>query len=94
MRAALQVDSGDADAHNTLGSLFLRRGDLARARDEFTEALRLRPQFAWAHYNLGLVFQKQNKNRQAADEFGQALSADPQFRPAREALDSISNSRQ
>ena len=94
LRAALQVDSGDADAHNTLGSLFLRRGDLARARDEFTEALRLRPQFAWAHYNLGLVFQKQNKNRQAADEFGQALSADPQFRPAREALDSISNSRQ
>ena len=27
-----------------------------------------------------------------ADEFGQALSADPQFRPARDALDNISNS--
>ncbi len=92
LRAALRVDPQDADAHNTLGSLFLRRGDLARSSDEFSEALRLRPQFAWAHYNLGLVFQKQNKNREAAAEFGQALSADPQFRPAREALDRLSNS--
>jgi tetratricopeptide (TPR) repeat protein len=91
LRAALRLDPHDADAHNALGSLFLRRGDLARAGGEFTEALRLRPKFASAHYNLGLVFQKQNKTREAAAEFGQALSADPQFRPAREALDRISN---
>jgi arylsulfatase A-like enzyme/Tfp pilus assembly protein PilF len=93
LRAALRVDPQNADAHNSLGSLFMRRGDLAHAREEFDAAIRLRPRFAWAHYNLGLVFQKESKDEEAAAEFNRALSADPQFRPAREALDRLSNSR-
>ncbi len=94
LRVALRVDPQDADAHNSLGSLFMRRGDLAQARHEFAEAIRLKPKFASAHYNLGLVLQKEKKNGEAAAEFNRALAADPQFRPAREALDRLSNSRQ
>ncbi len=94
LRAALRVDPQNADAHNSLGSLFLRRGDLARARDEFAEAVRLKPRFAWAHYNLGLVLQKENKIGGAAAEYNRALADDPEFKPAREALDRLSNSRQ
>jgi choline-sulfatase len=91
LRAALRVNPKDPEVHNTLGSLFLQRGDLARAAEEFTTALGLRPQFASAHYNLGLVLQRQGKNQEAAAEFSEALSSDPHFRPAREALDRISN---
>ena len=89
LRAALESDPQSAEAHNTLGSLYLRRQDLLRARDEFTAAIRLDPKFAWGHYNLGLTFHQQKRDAEAAREFHAALEADPQFRAARIALDRL-----
>ena len=42
-------------AHNNLGSAYLKRGDVARAKDEFSEVVRLNPNDAMAYFNLGNV---------------------------------------
>jgi len=84
--AARRSDPQAAEAPNTLGSLYLRRGELERARDAFEEAIRLEPKFASAHYNLGLVFRRQKLGEKAEREFREALAADPQFQPERAAL--------
>jgi Tfp pilus assembly protein PilF len=88
LRAAIQADPNSAEAHNTLGSLDLKRGDLKSAGKEFVEAIRLNPRFA-PQYNLGLILRQQHRKGVAAREFQEALSADPQFRPARDALDRL-----
>jgi len=86
LRAPFDLDPLSPDAHNTLGSLYLRKGDLNQAVAEFREALRLRPNSASICYNLGLAFPKQNKDDEAANEFHRALAIDSRFRPEREAL--------
>ena len=49
--------------------------DLAEA--QFTEALKLRPDFALAANNLGFVFYKQEKYREAARWFENTVKMDP-----------------
>src|SRR6185503_14364238 len=46
LRRVLQIDSNSAEAHNALGSLYLRRGALVQAKASFAKAIRLRPGFA------------------------------------------------
>jgi len=83
---ALTADPKSSEVYNTLGSLYLKRGDLDRAREFFLKTIALDAKMAGAHYNLGLVLRKQQRNEEAAQAFRQALLVDPQFRPAREAL--------
>ena len=44
---------------------------------QFTEALKLRPDFALAANNLGFVFYKQEKYKEAARWFENAIKMDP-----------------
>jgi len=83
----VEIDPGSAEAHNTLGSVYIRRGQLEQASSELEEAIRLQPEFAGAHYNLALVLKKQEKRDEAAQELRAALKADPQFQAARAELD-------
>ena len=50
---ALFVTSNNDVAHNNLGFLFLRRGELDQAISHFQAALNIRSRSAEAHYNLG-----------------------------------------
>jgi protein O-mannosyl-transferase len=52
---ALAVTSGNDVAHNNLGFIFLRRGELDEAISHFETALRIRSHNAESHYNLGLA---------------------------------------
>jgi tetratricopeptide (TPR) repeat protein len=90
---ALSADPKSSEVNNTLGSLYLKRGDLNQARDFFVKTIALDAKMAGAHYNLGLVLRQQKKNEEAAQAFRQALLADPQFRPAREALQRLEGSK-
>jgi Flp pilus assembly protein TadD len=89
LRRSLQIDPNSAEAHNALGSLYLRRGALAQAKAAFADAIRLQPGFAWAHYNLGLALGREDKKEDAAREFRAALDADPKFSAARKALEKL-----
>ena len=76
MLAALHADPNSAEAHNTLGGIYLQRGELAPAQHQFEEAIRLQAKLASAHYNLALVFQKQGKKEDAVREFRAAQEAE------------------
>jgi Tfp pilus assembly protein PilF len=52
---ALSLDASAAYVHNNLCYLSFVRGDLLRARDQCTEALRLAPEFPAARANLAAV---------------------------------------
>jgi protein O-mannosyl-transferase len=52
---ALAVTSNNDVAHNNVGSLLMRRGQLDEAIAHFETALKIRSQSAESHYNLGLA---------------------------------------
>ena len=89
LRRALAVDVASPEAHNTLGSIFLRKQDFIGARAELQEAIRLKPDFAFAHYNLGLAHRALGDGGSARQEFETVLAIDPQFAAARSAIDRL-----
>lgn len=66
-----------AQRANDRGLQLYREKNYAAAEAQFTEALKLRPDFALAANNLGFVFYKQQKYAEAARWFENALKADP-----------------
>ncbi len=76
---AIKATQGNYVACNVLGIALERRGDLARAADCYTAALRLKPNFADAHSNLGGVLARQGNLDQAIVQFQQALLYRPNF---------------
>jgi len=61
MKVAIAGDSGNAELHDELGSLYARRKDWPNAEREFAEAVRLNSEDAAAHLHLGLALQAEGK---------------------------------
>jgi peptidoglycan/xylan/chitin deacetylase (PgdA/CDA1 family)/uncharacterized caspase-like protein len=66
-----------AQRANDHGLQLYREKQYALAEAQFTEALKLRPNFALAANNLGFVFYKQDKFAEAARWFENAVKMDP-----------------
>lgn len=66
-----------AQRANDRGLQLYREKHYAEAEAQFTEALKLRPDFALAANNLGFVYYKQQKFQEAARWFENAIKADP-----------------
>lgn len=66
-----------AQRANDHGLQLYKEKQYAQAEAEFTEALKLRPDFALAANNLGFVFYKQDKYAEAARWFENAIKMDP-----------------
>ncbi len=66
-----------AQRANDRGLQLYKEKQYAAAEDQFTEALKLRPDFALAANNLGFVYFKQGKYREAARWFENTLRMDP-----------------
>ncbi|OON64051.1 polysaccharide deacetylase [Massilia sp. KIM] len=76
--AAVLVSSRQqAQRANDLGLQLYKEKQYAQAEAQFTEALKLRPDFALAANNLGFVFYKQDKFAEAARWFENAVKMDP-----------------
>ncbi|KQQ91821.1 polysaccharide deacetylase family protein [Massilia sp. Leaf139] len=76
--AAIPVsDRRKAQRANDQGLLLYKEKQYAQAEAQFTEALKLRPNFALAANNLGFVFYKQEKYAEAARWFENAVKMDP-----------------
>jgi uncharacterized caspase-like protein/peptidoglycan/xylan/chitin deacetylase (PgdA/CDA1 family) len=76
--AAVPVSSRQqAQRANDQGLLLYKEKQYAAAEAQFTEALKLRPNFALAANNLGFVFYKQDKFSEAARWFENAVKMDP-----------------
>lgn len=66
-----------AQRANDRGLQLYREKRYAQAEDQFTEALKLRPDFALAANNLGFVYYKQDKFAEAARWFENTVKIDP-----------------
>jgi uncharacterized caspase-like protein len=66
-----------AQRANDHGLQLYKEKQYAQAEAQFTEALKLRPNFALAANNLGFVFYKQDKYAEAARWFENAIRMDP-----------------
>lgn len=66
-----------AQRANDRGLQLYKEKQYARAEAQFTEALKLRPDFALAANNLGFVYYKQEKYREAARWFENTIKIDP-----------------
>jgi tetratricopeptide (TPR) repeat protein len=66
-----------AQRANDRGLQLYKEKQYAAAEDQFTEALKLRPDFALAANNLGFIYFKQEKYREAARWFENTLRMDP-----------------
>ena len=86
---AVKTRPNDAAARNALGGLYMRLGNLEKAKSELNQAVRLDSKAPWAHYNLGLVLRQQGDTAGAARQFQNALDVAPGFRPAQEALERL-----
>ena len=76
--AALPLsDRLKAQRANDQGLLLYKEKQYAQAEAQFTEALKLRPNFALAANNLGFVFYRQEKYLEAARWFENAVKMDP-----------------
>jgi Flp pilus assembly protein TadD len=49
-----------------------KKGDLDKAIADYTEAIRLRPQYAKAYYNRGTAYREKGMNSEAEADFVQA----------------------
>ncbi len=67
----------DAVAHNNLGGLYARTGQVAAATKEFRESLRLRPDYDLALINFGTLSRVQGDLRAAQELFTRAVQANP-----------------
>ena len=54
-------------------------GNVAQAKTDFTEVVRLDPNNKFAHYNLGLIAQRAANNSEAESEYRQTLTIDPKY---------------
>ncbi|UCF66966.1 MAG: tetratricopeptide repeat protein [Acidobacteriota bacterium] len=66
-----------------LGLAYYEQGDLARAIEELSAAVRLAPDYAMAHNNLGAAYEKQGKLELALKHYREAVRLAPRHLAAR-----------
>jgi tetratricopeptide (TPR) repeat protein len=81
IEAALHLNPNLAEAHDLLGTLLERKGQVDAALREYSEAVRLRPDLSHAQLDLGGVLANKGDKVAAAEHPRLALkSSDPNLR--------------
>jgi len=76
-RTTLARNPDCAMAHDSLGNIFLRRGQVGEAMAHFQKAVDLQPDDAFAHNELGTVFLQDGRVDEAIVRFREALELEP-----------------
>lgn len=82
LRRALAHDLYWGPAHNNLGVVFLERGQLYEAANEFEWARKLMPSEPDPHVNLGICLERAGRTDDAMASFDAALQVSPEHLPA------------
>ena len=76
-RHTLTSNPRAAIAHNNLGAILYRQGNLLEAKGHYRRALRLKPDYVDAHNNLAIVLLNQQRWDEAIGHLEQALAIRP-----------------
>ncbi len=82
LREALAADLYCGPAHNNLGVLFLRKGLVYEAAEEFEWARKLMPGHPDPRVNLALALETAGRDREAIDAYDSALAVYEGYLPA------------
>jgi Tfp pilus assembly protein PilF len=88
-RHALSVTENNCIAHNSLGLALGVKGQLVEAINQFQEAIRLNPCFAYAHNNLGTALGRKDQLDEAINQFQEAIRLNPAYADAQKNLGTI-----
>jgi tetratricopeptide (TPR) repeat protein len=86
LRQALEADLYHGPAHNNLGTLLLRQGQLYAAAAEFQWSARLLPSHPDPRLNLALTLEEAGRTDDAIATYRTALEVYPEHIPTMEAL--------
>ncbi len=89
LREALAADIFFGPAHNNLGVLFMSRGELFEAANEFEWACKLMPGQPDPRVNLALTLESAGRTESALDAYATALEVSPGYLPAIQGLASL-----
>jgi len=85
-RKSLQLNPGNAEAHNALGVIYASLGRHEQAITELMAALALAPSAAHIHNNLGYTYLLRGRSAEAAAALRVAADLDPANQRARENM--------
>ncbi len=72
-----KTSPSDPKTHNNLGDMHARHGEMEKAIESFSEAIRLNPNYAAAWYNRGNTYKHMNNEEEALKNFQVAVEKDP-----------------
>lgn len=67
--SSYKLNSKNADVHNEVGDLYLRKGMYHEAIEEYKKAIEADPDAALSHFNLSIVYDKLGMKEEADEEF-------------------------
>jgi tetratricopeptide (TPR) repeat protein len=71
---ALQLEPSNPVLWNEIGQVYVMKNDLTKAKESFTRAAELRPQYVDPHYYLALIYDKENNKEAAIAELQNILA--------------------
>jgi Flp pilus assembly protein TadD/peroxiredoxin len=78
-KQVVEAKPDDPEAYYNLGTLYLRKNDLAEAQRYLAQTVKLRPNYPEAWNNLGMIAGQQNHPEEAIRNFKQSLAIRPDY---------------
>lgn len=79
LRQAVELDPGDAEGHNNLGTTLHDTNHLVEAKAHLCKAVALNPAYAEAHYNLGRLLKDTGELDAALESYRRSIKLKPGF---------------
>ena len=78
-KQVISAQPQNAEAYYNLGTLYLRKNDLAEARNHLAQSVKLRPDYPEAWNNLGMIAAQENQLDLAVRHFRHSLALRPDY---------------
>ncbi len=75
--ATAKTSPSSPNAHNNLGDVYSRQGNLETAAAEFQMAIRIKPNYADAYHNLAYTYQQMDRSQDAVRNYKKAVEFNP-----------------